>query len=236
MSNVLNLEEYKQKIFTKLEPSGWGRVLKSFIFSTEFNEILLNLHDLSTNGKRFTPPLKDVFRAFEECPYDELKVVVIGQDPYPTINVADGVSFSCSKTDREQPSLRFIFDAIQKDVYPNEPYNRDKDLTRWSKQGVLMFNTALTTEVNKIFQHYNIWHAFSAYVFDYLKNFNPGLVYVFLGKKAEDWEDSCGDNCTKFMVPHPASAAYNGSKWNSKNVFNDVNEVLQHNFATKIIW
>jgi uracil DNA glycosylase len=73
-------------------------------------------------------------------------------------------------------------------------------------------------------------------VFDYLKNFNPGLVYVFLGKKAEDWEDSCGDNCTKFMVPHPASAAYNGSKWNSKNVFNDVNEVLQHNFATKIIW
>jgi uracil-DNA glycosylase len=177
-----------------------------------------------------------VFRAFEECPYDELKVVIIGQDPYPTINVADGISFSCSKTEREQPSLKFIFNEIEKDVYPEGGYTRDKDLTRWSNQGVLMFNTALTTEVSKIGQHYNIWNKFSTYVFDYLKHFNPGLIYVFMGKKAEEWEENCGENCTKFMVPHPASAAYNGSKWNSKNVFNEVNEVVYNNFATKIIW
>jgi uracil-DNA glycosylase len=85
MNNILDIDDYKQKIFNKLEPSGWGRVLKPFIFSIEFEKILTDLYNMSNNGQRFTPVLKDVFRAFEECPYDELKVVIVGQDPYPTI-------------------------------------------------------------------------------------------------------------------------------------------------------
>jgi uracil-DNA glycosylase len=76
----MNLEEIKQKMFDKLEPSGWSRVFKSFIFSSEFDQVLTTLYNLSITDKRFTPPLKQVFRAFEECPYNELKVVMIGQD------------------------------------------------------------------------------------------------------------------------------------------------------------
>jgi uracil-DNA glycosylase len=234
ISNIINLEEYKQKIFNKLEPSGWGRVLKSFIFSTEFDNILLNLHDLSTNGKRFTPPLKDIFRAFEECPYNELKVVIVGQDPYPTLGVADGIAFSCSKSEKEQPSLRFILNEVEK-MYP-EGYERPLDLTRWTRSGILLMNTAFTTEVGKIGQHYDIWAPMVAYIFDYLKNFNPGLVYVFMGKKSQEWEDMCGENCTKFMVSHPASAAYNGSKWDSKGVFGEVRDTVQNLYGYKIIW
>lgn len=234
MSNIPNIEEYKQKIFEKLEPSGWGRVLKSFIFSTEFEKILLNLHSLSQSGHRFTPPLKDVFRAFEECPYDELKVVIVGQDPYPTLGVADGIAFSCSRSEREQPSLRFILDEVEK-MYPNG-YERPSDLTRWTRSGVLLMNTAFTTEVGKIGQHYDIWAPMVAYIFDYLKNFNPGLVYVFMGKKAHEWVDMCGENCTKFMVSHPASAAYNGSKWDSKDVFLRVQETVEKLYNYKIQW
>jgi uracil-DNA glycosylase len=234
MSNIPNIEEYKQKIFSKLEPSGWGRVLKSFIFSTEFENILLGLHALSESGHRFTPPLKDVFRAFEECPYDELKVVIVGQDPYPTLGVADGIAFSCSKSEREQPSLRFIHDEIEK-LY-TEGYERPLDLSKWSRQGILLMNTAFTTEVGKIGQHYGIWAPMVAYIFDYLKNFNPGLVYVYMGKKAHEWADMCGENCTKFMVSHPASAAYNGSKWNSNNVFSDVKKSVHQLYNYKINW
>jgi uracil DNA glycosylase len=76
----MDLEEIKQKMFTKLEPNGWDKVLKSFIFSSEFDDILTQLYTLSQDGKRFTPPLKQVFRAFEECPYNKLGVVIIGQD------------------------------------------------------------------------------------------------------------------------------------------------------------
>lgn len=233
MSNILDIEEYKQKIFNKLEPSGWGRIFKSFIFSSEFEKILRDLHSLSESGKRFTPPLKDVFRAFEECPYDELKVVMVGQDPYPTLGVADGIAFSCSKSEKEQPSLRFILDEAEK-LYPF--YYRPLDLKKWSNQGVLLLNTALTTEVGKIGQHYAIWAPFTAYLFDYLKNFNPGLVYVFMGKKSQEWADMCGENCTKFMVSHPASAAYNGSKWDSKGVFSDVQKTVKHLYNYTIHW
>lgn len=231
---MINIEEYKQKIFTKLEPSGWGRVLKPFIFSIEFEKILTKLHKNSTDGKRFTPPLKDVFRAFEECPYNELKVVIVGQDPYPTLGVADGIAFSCSKSEREQPSLRFILDEVAK-LYP-EGYERPLDLTRWTRSGVLLMNTAFTTEVGKIGQHYDIWAPMVAYIFDYLKNFNPGLVYVYMGKKSHEWADFCGENCTKFMVSHPASAAYNGSKWDSKGVFKEVKDTVYNLSGYKIIW
>lgn len=231
---MINIEEYKQKIFTKLEPSGWGRVLKPFIFSIEFEKILTKLHKNSTDGKRFTPPLKDVFTAFEECPYNELKVVIVGQDPYPTLGVADGIAFSCSKSEREQPSLRFILDEVEK-MYPMG-YERPLDLSKWSRQGILLMNTAFTTEVGKIGQHYDIWSPMVAYIFDYLKNFNPGLVYVYMGKKSHEWADMCGENCTKFMVSHPASAAYNGSKWDSKDVFKEVKDNVHNLYGYKIIW
>lgn len=75
MKQKLNLEEIKEKLYKKLEPSGWGRVLKSFIFSGDFDNIITQLARLSLDGKRFTPTLKQMFRAFEECPLDRKSVV-----------------------------------------------------------------------------------------------------------------------------------------------------------------
>ena len=232
----MNLEEIKQKMFNKLEPSGWNRIFKSFIFSSEFDNILTKLYTLSQEDKRFTPPLKQVFRAFEECPYDKLQVVIVGQDPYPQLGVADGIAFSCSNTDKLQPSLKFMLQEVDRTVYNNHVISEQLDLSRWSNQGILMLNTALTTEVGKIGKHYEIWAPFVAYVFDYLKNFHPGLVYVYMGKKSQEWADMCGENCTKFMVSHPASAAYNGSKWDSKGVFQEVQSTVKHLYNYTIHW
>jgi len=216
----MNLEEIKQKMFDKLEPSGWGRVLKSFIFSGDFDNILTKLYTLSQGDKRFTPPLKQVFRAFEECPYDKLQIVMVGQDPYPTFGVADGIAFSCGNTKQLQPSLRFILDEVNRTVYRGHPGSLEPDLTRWSNQGILLLNTALTVEVGKIGSHYDIWKQFTAYLLDWLNNYNPGLVYVYMGKKAEEWSMMTSDsNNVKYFVKHPASAAYNGSKWDSNDMF-----------------
>ena len=230
------IEEIKQKMFDKLEPSGWGRIFKSFIFSTEFTNILSELYRLSVTDKRFTPPLKQVFRAFEECPYDELKVVVMGQDPYPQLGVADGIAFSCSNTDKLQPSLRFILDEVNRTVYNSHPQSTDVDLKRWSNQGILMLNTALTTEIGKIGGHYEIWKPFTAYLLDSLNNYNSGLVYVYMGKKAEEWSSLTNDNNYKFFVKHPASAAYNGSKWDSMDVFNEISKLVTDNTGNIINW
>jgi uracil-DNA glycosylase len=232
----MDLEEIKQKMFTKLEPSGWDRVLKSFIFSSDFDDIITRLYTLSQEGKRFTPPLKQVFRAFEECPYDKLQVVFIGQDPYAQLGVADGVSFSCSNTGKAQPSIRFILEEVNRTVYNGHTVSEDVDLSRWANQGILMLNTALTVEVDKIGSHYDIWKKFTAYLLDWLSNYNPGLVYVYMGKKAEEWSELTTNTEYKFMVKHPASAAYNGSKWNSDNVFNKISSIVTNTTGNIITW
>jgi uracil-DNA glycosylase len=222
MQQKIDIEEIKQKLFDKLEISGWDKLFKSFIFSSEFDDILTKLWSLSQEDKRFTPPLKQVFRAFEECPYDKLQIVIIGQDPYPQLGVADGIAFSCSNTDKLQPSLKYIHDEVNRTLYAGNPISTDLDLKRWANQGVLMLNTALTVEVGKIGSHYDIWKPFTAYLLDGLNNYKSDLVYVYMGKKAEEWSDITSDNNIKFFLKHPASAAYNGSKWDSNNVFMEI--------------
>ncbi len=232
----MNLEEIKQKMFEKLEPSGWDRFFKSFIFSSEFDLILNQLYNQTKIDKRFTPPLKQVFRAFEECPHDELKVIIIAPDPYPQLGIADGIAFSCSNTEKLESSLRFILDEVNRTVYNGHSVSQDVDLTRWSNQGILLLNITLTTEVGKIGGHYDIWKPFTAYLLDRLNNYNPGLVYVYMGKKAEEWSTLTNDNNHKFFVKHPASAAYNGSKWDSMDVFNKVSKLIKDNNNQIITW
>tara|TARA_R110000868_G_scaffold96909_2_gene266558 strand:+ start:102 stop:815 length:714 start_codon:yes stop_codon:yes gene_type:complete len=237
MKQKLDIEEIKQKMFDKLQPSGWGKVLKSFIFSSDFDKIVSQLAVLAQDGKRFTPPLKSIFRAFEECPIDQLKVVIVGQDPYPHFGVADGISFSCSNTNELQPSLSYIFDEINRTLYNGHPECVDVNLTRWSNQGILMLNIALTTTVGKSSQHYHIWKPFTAFLFDYLTWNQNGLVYIYLGKEAKEWSESVSDNNYKLFASHPASAAYLKSKtWNSQEIFHKTSELIQKNYNIKLIW
>lgn len=237
MKQKLDIEEIKQKMFDKLQPSGWGRVLKPFIFSSDFDKIISQLAVLAQDGKRFTPPLKSIFRAFEECPIDQLKVVIVGQDPYPQFGVADGISFSCSNTNELQPSLSYIFDEITRTFYNGHPECVDVNLTRWSNQGILMLNTALTTTVGKSGQHYHIWKPFTAFLFDYLTWNQNGLVYIYLGKEAREWSESVNDNNYKLFASHPASAAYLKSKtWNSQEIFYKTSEIVKKNYNIKLVW
>jgi uracil-DNA glycosylase len=237
MKEKLDLDKIVDKLYEDLVPSGWARVLRSFMYSSDFKNILQTLAQESGADKRFTPPIKDVFRAFKECPYDELKVVVVGQDPYPSINIADGIAFSCSKTMKLQPSLKFMLDEVNRTVYNGEYISNSPDLTRWANQGILMLNTALTTQINKVGVHYNIWKPFLNYLFDFLSNYNNGLVYIYMGKEASTWADSLNDNCYKLFCAHPASAIYNKFRsWDSKDVFPTAQKIVQENYNYSIIW
>lgn len=129
-----------------------------------------------------------------------------------------------------------MFKEIEDTVYP-EGYTWDPDLKRWSNQGILMINTAFTTELGQIGVHYKAWQPFVAYLLDILVFTNPGLIYVFLGNKAKDWADSIPDNNHKFFASHPASAAHNNDeKWNSGDLFNKVSACSEKQFNQKIVW
>jgi uracil-DNA glycosylase len=229
MTQTVDLAEIKSKLIEKLTPSGWAVKLRGFIQSSDFDKILENLLKERDEGKRFTPPLKYAFRAFEECPTSDLKVVIIGQDPYPHFGVADGIAFSCGLTGKPQPSLKNLFEAIEQTVYQGYPTHMDPDLSRWSQQGVLLLNTALTTQVDKVGTHYDIWKDFIMYVLDMLSLTNSGLIFILLGAKAQELESVIGQNHYILKASHPASAAYTKTTWDCNDVFNKTNEILTQN-------
>jgi uracil-DNA glycosylase len=236
MKEKLNIEDIKQKIFDKLIPSGWGQKLKPFIFSGDFDNILMHLHRLSIQNKKFTPTIKDLFRAFEECPYDKLKIIMVGQEPYLNIGSSDGLAFSCSNNHRIETSLKFILDEVNKTVYNGHAVSIDPDLKRWSNQGILLLNTSLTSQICKSGQHYEIWKPFMAYLFDLLNHNKNELIYLYIGKKAQKWVDSI-DNGYKFLVTHPINpASLNTRRWNSNDVFLKTQLLVKEHYNTDIIW
>jgi uracil-DNA glycosylase len=229
MLQNVDLADIKCKLIEKIKPSGWAVKLRGFIQGTDFDKILQTLYDTREDGKRFTPPLKQVFRAFEECPENNLKVIIIGQDPYPQLGVADGLAFSCGNTGTPQPSLRHLFDGIEKTVYQEFPTYQDPNLTRWANQGVLLLNRALTCEVDKIGSHYGIWNDFVMYVLDMLSLTNSGLIFILLGAKAQELESVIGPTHYVLKASHPASAAYTKTVWDCNDVFNKANEIIKAN-------
>lgn len=234
----VNTVEIAQKLYNKLKGTGWDEALRTYLLGDSFQTLLNELVKLRNEGKRITPPLKNVFRAFEECPVNTVRVVMIGQDPYPQFGVADGIAFSCGNTNYPEASLRYMFKEINLTV-PSDQIDpiHSADLKRWSNQGVLMLNCALTTNIGEIGKHYEIWSDFIAFVLDYLAWNRQGIIYVMLGKKAQEWDDFIYDSNVKIHVSHPASAAYNKqSRWDSNNLFNQINESLNSTNQTSIIW
>ena len=238
MTQTVDLTEIKCKLIEKLTPSGWATKLRGFIQSSDFDKILDELLKERDAGKRFTPPLKVAFRAFQECPEKDLKIIMIGQDPYPHFGVADGIAFSCGLTGKPQPSLKNMFEAVEETVYQGYPTHQDPDLTRWANQGVLMLNSALTTQVDKVGTHYDIWKDFIAYVLDILSLTNSGLIFMLLGAKAQELESIIGQNHYILKASHPASAAYTKTTWDCNDIFNKANEILAKNNGPqyKIQW
>jgi uracil-DNA glycosylase len=245
MSNIPNKltpQEYASKMYEMLKPSGWHNVLKGFLLSEDFVHIIKVLENCVAEDLRFTPPLKQVFRAFMECPYDTTNVIIVGQDPYPQLGVADGIAFSCGNTKKPEASLRYIFKNVNKTVYNDQKdiTTFDPDLSRWSKQGILMLNTSLTTEIGKIGKHIPIWDPFNKYLIDMLNANDKEYIWVLMGKQAqqnEDLIDNILNNTQILKCSHPASAAYQkSSEWDSNNIFNQVNDALKLTNKPKIVW
>ena len=216
----------------KLKNTGWEHILYPYLDSESFYNTLTKLVTMVQNGTRFTPKMKNWFRSFEICHYNNMKVIFIGQDPYPQVDVADGISFSCSNTMKEQPSLRHIFNSLEKQ-YPE--YERNPDLSRWAEQGVLMLNTALTVEINKIGSHYSLWHTFTTGLLNGINKNNSQLVVVLLGKKAQEWRKLL-NNQIIIEVEHPAAAAYKGGVWNDQDLFIRINDILKQQGKSLVEW
>ena len=234
----VDIASLREDVIKKIESSGWDRMLSPFINGLEFDYIINKLVECVNSDKRFTPKFKDIYNAFVECPYDDLKVIVIGQDPYPQLGVADGIAFSCSKKGKAEKSLQYILKQTIGDytdtgrvMYTPE----ECDLRRWANQGVLLINTAFTVEINSIGSHYALWKPFTQYLFENINRHHKDIPTILMGKKAEAWELLLNRQ-KLYKVAHPASAAYRGGEWDCKDVFNRVNQELENQEKTCITW
>lgn len=218
----------------------WGPKLRKFIESPEFDKIYEFLKQQSREGRTICPESKNVFRAFKECPYDNLKCIFILQDPYSWVKnnvyTADGIAISCRNTGYCQPSLDLFYEGIEDDLKIKVP--REPDLTYLANQGILFLNTSLTVEMNKPNSHKGVWTKFTEYLIEEAINmYNRGLVYVSFGKEAIP--------ASKLVVPflhwgfeieHPAAAAHKDRKWNHQNIFSRINTIMKNNNNHKINW
>jgi len=161
--------------------------------------------------KRIFPAPKDVFNAFTHCPYNNVKVVILGQDPYHGPGQAHGLSFSVPGGTRIPPSLRNIFKEIQNDLGHKPP--RIGNLMRWADQGVLLLNSTLTVEQGNAGSHQTIgWETFTDAVIETLSDNKQHLVFMLWGRFAQ--EKGKKIDYTKHLVlqaPHPSPlSAHNG--------------------------
>ena len=182
------------------------------------------------------PKGTQIFRAFDLCPFDELKVVILGQDPYPTKGHAHGLCFSVEPDVKPFPkSLLNIFKEIQLDL--GLPLPENGNLARWAEQGVLLLNSVLTVEEGKPDSHKGLgWEKFTDTVIQTINEKKTGVVFMLWGSKAiskEVFIDSSKHLILKSVHPSPLSA-YRGF-FGCKH-FSKTNEFLRMMEQTEIQW
>lgn len=170
-----------------------NEIWKTFINEERKKEYFVPLESFineERKTKTIYPEPQDVFNAFKFCDYFDLKVVIIGQDPYFTANTAHGLAFS-SLQGYTPPSLQNVFEEIRNDAFPefrgvHMDLFKSNNLLPWAKQGVLLLNTILTVEKDKPLSHKNKgWEHFTAEVIKKLNNHPTRLVYMLWGANAK---------------------------------------------------
>lgn len=212
----------------------WSEVINKRVL-----DIILSKLELEYKTKRICPMQRDVFKAFKLCSYDELKVVMVGQDPYPQKGVATGILFGNKKGTRNEnlsPSLQVIRKIIIDLENSDNCITFDPTLENWAKQGILMLNSALTVEMNKVGSHTMLWRPFISDLLQKLSNSRTGIIYVLFGRQAQTFKPYINKQFnTVLEEKHPAYFARTGEKM-PDTIFKEVNELIRNKYKTPIIW
>ena len=190
------------------------------------------------NKETLCPNIKDVFKAFKLCPYNKCRVIFVGQDPYPQRGVAQGVLFGNSSDTPENklsPSLQIIKESVINFEIPHNLITFDPTLESWAKQGILMINSALTTEVGKIGVHMMKWRPFMIAFLKQMSMINPGIIYVLFGSQAQILEPYISKNNYVLKIEHPAYFARTNKKM-PYHIWKDINKILYDLYGEKIEW
>lgn len=217
----------------KISPA-WKELLKDEFEEPYFKELTNRVRGEYLNGKVFPHPSK-IFRAFDYFDPKDTKVVILGQDPYHTPGVAHGLAFSTESSNPVPPSLQNIFKEIELEY--GAPINKNPDLIRWAKQGVLLLNASLTVASGLANSHAEYgWHTFTDAVIKALSEKEEHIVFLLWGAFAGKKEAEIDFTKHKILkAPHPSPlSAHRG--FLGCNHFKLANEYLKQNNRGEIDW
>lgn len=218
-----------------LTDPGWRDALAPVLTEPQQQTLVQWLNRRAEQGTRIYPPAPAVFRALNETPVDQVKVVILGQDPYHGPGQAQGLSFSVPPGVPFPPSLRNIFKELNNDV-PFEVPDAG-DLTPWARQGVLLLNAVLTVEQGQANAHQGKgWEAVTDAVIDHINRYRSDVVFMLWGSYAQkkgqmiDRQRHC-----VLTAPHPSPlSAHRG--WFGSGHFSRANAYLRGTGQTPVDW
>ncbi len=216
--------------------SGWKRVLSQEFAAPYFRELTARVRDeYSRPNNSCYPPGSRIFAAFDNTPFDQVKVVIMGQDPYHGPGQANGLAFSVAPGVQIPPSLRNIFKEVSDDT--GAPIPVDGDLTRWARQGVLLLNASLTVREHQPKSHSGIgWERFTEAAVRLLAEQRDHLVFLLWGSDAirrGDFIDRSRHLVMTCVHPSPLSASRG---FFGNHQFTRANEYLVAHGKTPIVW
>ncbi len=212
----------------------WDEKLKIVENSEGFKKFL-SIVDNEYKTKTIFPPKDYVFNALKLTPYNNVKVVIVGQDPYHGVGEAHGLSFSVQKGIKIPPSLQNIYKELNDDL--KIPPKDNGDLTNWAKEGVLLLNAVLTVEKDKAASHRNLgWELFTDYIIKLVNAKDTPVVFILWGNFAKEKKKLITNS--KHLVltsPHPSPfSAYSG--FFGSKPFSKTNEFLVKTGQKPIDW
>jgi uracil-DNA glycosylase len=184
------------------------------------------------NNEEIVPPSDLIFNAFNMFDQKDLKVCIIGMDPYINVGEAMGLAFSVPENTRCPPSLRNIFKELSNEYCV---VRTNTDLSDWSKQGVLLLNTALTTLQNKSGCHVNIWKDFTRNVVEYITGNFKNIVYILWGAHAKQFESLIDTSCN-LVLKHSHPSPLSRKQFVGNGHFRLCNEYLSEHGRVEIDW
>ena len=218
-----------------LQTKTWQTVLANEKQQTYFQHILDFLKTEQAAGKKIYPKSADIFNAFKYTPFESVKVVLIGQDPYHGANQAHGLCFSVQPGIAPPPSLQNMFLELHNDL--GTPIPSHGSLEKWAKQGVLLLNTVLTVESGKPQSHANIgWETFTDQVIQILNEEKEGLVFLLWGSPAQR-KGKIIDASKHYVLkaPHPSPLSAHRGFLGCEH-FSKTNQLLKQQGKGEIDW
>jgi uracil-DNA glycosylase len=217
----------------KIEES-WKEILGTTFDQPYFQNLVAFVKNEYSKGKVF-PPGKDIFNAFDYCPVDQVKVVILGQDPYHGDGQAHGLSFSVKAGVPFPPSLMNIFKEIKADLGKDMPPNGD--LSKWAKQGVFLLNATLTVRAHQAGSHQKKgWEEFTDSVIRSISQEREDVVFLLWGAYAQKKADLIDPNKHLILkAPHPSPLSAHRGFLGCKH-FSKANEYLTTKGIDPIVW